>query len=70
MGFRNHGSIDYKGTNFELFKQLRFEVYLEENKINLKINFQVVGGPTYGGPGNLPYFRCFFNIKIPKNIFF
>ncbi|CAK5080795.1 unnamed protein product [Meloidogyne enterolobii] len=41
MGFRNHGSIDYKGTNFELFKQLRFEV---------------VGGPTYGGPGNLPYF--------------
>jgi len=39
MGFRNHGSIDYKGTNFELFKQLRFEVFLKENKINLKINF-------------------------------
>ncbi|KAF7637678.1 Phospholipase B-like, partial [Meloidogyne graminicola] len=48
MGFRNHGSIDYKGTNFELFKQLRFEV---------------IGGPTYGGPGNLPYFS-WSNTKI------
>uniref|UniRef100_A0A1I8BKQ9 Phospholipase B-like n=1 Tax=Meloidogyne hapla TaxID=6305 RepID=A0A1I8BKQ9_MELHA len=48
MGFRNHGSIDYKGTNFELFKQLRFEV---------------VGGPTYGGPGKLPYFS-WSNTKI------
>uniref|UniRef100_A0A7E4W1Z7 Phospholipase B-like n=1 Tax=Panagrellus redivivus TaxID=6233 RepID=A0A7E4W1Z7_PANRE len=32
MGHRNHGSLDYKGTNYELFTQLRFEV---------------VGGPTY-----------------------
>jgi len=34
MGHRNHGSLDYKGTNYTLFKKLRF---------------QVVGGPTdYG----------------------
>jgi len=26
MSFRNHGSLDYKGTNYEMFKQLRFEV--------------------------------------------
>ena len=24
MGFVNHGALDYKGTNYELFKQLRF----------------------------------------------
>ena len=32
MGHRNHGSLDYKGTNYELFKQLRFEA---------------IGGPAY-----------------------
>ncbi|KAL3093171.1 hypothetical protein niasHT_022621 [Heterodera trifolii] len=42
MGHRNHGALDYKGTNFELFKQLRLEVF---------------GGPTYGGPGKLPPFN-------------
>ena len=41
MSFRNHGSLDYKGTNYEMFKQLRFEL---------------IGGPTYGGPGQLPPF--------------
>jgi hypothetical protein len=41
MGHRNHGSLDYKGTNYELFKQLRFEA---------------VGGPTYGGSGSIPPF--------------
>uniref|UniRef100_A0A183C531 Phospholipase B-like n=1 Tax=Globodera pallida TaxID=36090 RepID=A0A183C531_GLOPA len=42
MGHRNHGALDYKGTNFKLFKKLRLEV---------------VGGPTYGGAGNLPVFN-------------
>jgi len=32
MGHRNHGSLDYKGTNYTLFKKLRF---------------QAIGGPTY-----------------------
>uniref|UniRef100_A0A915CXR7 Phospholipase B-like n=1 Tax=Ditylenchus dipsaci TaxID=166011 RepID=A0A915CXR7_9BILA len=32
MGFRNHGSLDYKGTNYALFQKLRF---------------QAIGGPTY-----------------------
>jgi len=32
MGHRNHGSLDYKGTNYKLFKKLRF---------------QAVGGPAY-----------------------
>ncbi|KAE9555852.1 hypothetical protein FO519_000937 [Halicephalobus sp. NKZ332] len=32
MGHRNHGSLDYKGTNYELFKKLRF---------------QAVGGPAF-----------------------
>ncbi|TKR66837.1 hypothetical protein L596_023072 [Steinernema carpocapsae] len=32
MGHRNHGSLDYKGTNYELFKQLRIDA---------------IGGPTY-----------------------
>jgi len=32
MGHRNHGSLDYKGTNYTLFKMLRF---------------QATGGPTY-----------------------
>jgi len=32
MGHRNHGSLDYKGTNSTLFKMLRFEA---------------IGGPTY-----------------------
>uniref|UniRef100_A0A1I7W5E7 Phospholipase B-like n=2 Tax=Loa loa TaxID=7209 RepID=A0A1I7W5E7_LOALO len=32
MGHRNHGSIDYKGTNYQLFKNLRFKAW---------------GGPTY-----------------------
>uniref|UniRef100_A0A183C2P5 NTP_transf_2 domain-containing protein n=1 Tax=Globodera pallida TaxID=36090 RepID=A0A183C2P5_GLOPA len=41
MGHRNYGSLDYKGTNSDLFKKLRFEA---------------IGGPTYGGPGNLPAF--------------
>ena len=25
MGHRNHGSLDYKGTNYTLFKQLRID---------------------------------------------
>uniref|UniRef100_A0AC35U4X8 Phospholipase B-like n=1 Tax=Rhabditophanes sp. KR3021 TaxID=114890 RepID=A0AC35U4X8_9BILA len=33
MKFRDHGSLDMKATNFELFKQMRMEV---------------IGGPTYG----------------------
>uniref|UniRef100_A0A914HX02 Phospholipase B-like n=1 Tax=Globodera rostochiensis TaxID=31243 RepID=A0A914HX02_GLORO len=41
MGHRNYGSLDYKGTNSDLFKKLRFEA---------------IGGPIYGGPGNLPAF--------------
>lgn len=32
MGHRNHGGLDYKGTNYTLFKQLRFRAW---------------GGPTY-----------------------
>ncbi|CAG9531329.1 unnamed protein product [Cercopithifilaria johnstoni] len=32
MGHRNHGGIDYKGTNYQLFKNLRFKAW---------------GGPTY-----------------------
>lgn len=32
MGHRNHGSLDYKGTNYELFK---------------KLQIQAQGGPTY-----------------------
>ncbi|CAD5214772.1 unnamed protein product [Bursaphelenchus okinawaensis] len=32
MGHRNHGSLDYKGTNYELFK---------------KLQIHTVGGPTY-----------------------
>jgi len=32
MGHRNHGSLDYKGTNYTLFKQLRIEA---------------IGGPAY-----------------------
>lgn len=32
MGHRNHGSLDYKGTNYTLFKQLRLDV---------------IGGPAY-----------------------
>ncbi|VDO29179.1 unnamed protein product, partial [Onchocerca flexuosa] len=32
MGHRNHGAIDYKGTNYQLFKNLRFKAW---------------GGPTY-----------------------
>lgn len=32
MGHRNHGSLDYKGTNYELFK---------------KLQIHAVGGPTY-----------------------
>lgn len=32
MGHRNHGSLDYKGTNYENFKKLRI---------------QAIGGPTY-----------------------
>ncbi|KAL4002494.1 Phospholipase B family protein [Acanthocheilonema viteae] len=27
MGHRNHGSIDYKGTNYHLFKNLRFKAW-------------------------------------------
>uniref|UniRef100_A0A0K0DX97 Phospholipase B-like n=1 Tax=Strongyloides stercoralis TaxID=6248 RepID=A0A0K0DX97_STRER len=33
MGHRNHGSLDYKGTNYELFK---------------KLQIHVIGGPTWG----------------------
>lgn len=32
MGHRNHGALDYKGTNYELFQKLRLDV---------------VGGPPY-----------------------
>ncbi|CAI4230357.1 unnamed protein product [Auanema sp. JU1783] len=27
MGFRNHGGLDYKGTNYEMFKKLRFRAW-------------------------------------------
>ncbi|KAF7636317.1 Phospholipase B-like [Meloidogyne graminicola] len=42
MGFKNEGTIDYKGTNYKLFKQFRFEV---------------IGGPIYGGSSNIPPFN-------------
>ncbi|KAI6220097.1 putative phospholipase B-like 2 [Aphelenchoides fujianensis] len=41
MGHRNHGSLDYKGTNYEYFQKLRLEL---------------IGGPTYGGDSDLPPF--------------
>jgi hypothetical protein len=42
MGHRNHGSLDYKGTNYELFQQLKF---------------QAVGGPTWNDYGPIPPFN-------------
>uniref|UniRef100_A0A914N694 Phospholipase B-like n=2 Tax=Meloidogyne incognita TaxID=6306 RepID=A0A914N694_MELIC len=42
MGFKNEGTIDYKGTNYKLFNKFQFEV---------------IGGPIHGGPSNLPPFN-------------
>ncbi|CAK5080204.1 unnamed protein product [Meloidogyne enterolobii] len=42
MGFKNEGTIDYKGTNYKLFNKFQFEV---------------IGGPIYGGLSNLPPFN-------------
>ncbi|KAK0418991.1 hypothetical protein QR680_013894 [Steinernema hermaphroditum] len=41
MGHRNHGSLDYKGTDYEHFKQLRFEA---------------IGGPTFNEEAGVPVF--------------
>jgi len=42
MGFRNHGAIDYKGTDLALFQ---------------KLQIHTIGGPTYGGKSEIPPFN-------------
>lgn len=45
MGHRNHGSTDYKGTNYEHFK---------------KLQIHAVGGPTHGILPPFEYIYIFF----------
>ena len=54
MGHRNFGSLDYKGTNYAHFQQLRFHA---------------IGGPTYGGPSDIPPFRLVLYVFEIKNSF-
>ena len=42
MGNRNHGALDYKGTDFAHFQ---------------KLQIHAVGGPTYGGKSEIPPFK-------------
>lgn len=55
MGHRNHGSLDYKGTDYEHFK---------------KLQIHAVGGPTYDPLPPFEFVFLIIFKKIIKKMFF